>query len=105
MFKHRVRTLTADLTSVGRNCDRATASSEQPLMVLNDCPVALTGCRLKPSAVEYQDFATGIADHLVFLQYSCRVGHGASLYAQHVSQVLVSEMEMIGVGAVVSHQQ
>ena len=102
---HRVRTITADLISVRRNYGRVAASCKKTMMVLNHCPVALAGGRLKRSAVEYGDFAAGIADHLVSLQRARGDGHGASLYAQHVSEVLVREMKMVCVCAVVRQQQ
>ena len=81
------------------------ASCEQTMMVFNHCPVALAGGRLKRSAVEYGDLAASIGNHLVSLQHAGGNGHGASLYAQHVSEVLVREMKMIGVCTVVRQQQ
>ena len=68
-------------------------------------PVTLAGHRFQACAVQDLDLAARIADHLRLLHGAGGDGDGAALHAQHVGQQFVGQVEVVGVGPVVGHQQ
>ena len=88
-----------------RRCNRpAELSQNVPVGGLHRA-IAAAGGGFETSAIEYGDIAAAIAQQLLFLQQPCGVGDADAAHAQHLRKHVVGQMEVVGVRAIVGHQQ
>jgi hypothetical protein len=67
--------------------------------------IAIAGCRFKILAIEDPHSAPLIFDQATALQCACNQGNGRAPRAQHHSEELLREVQNVGLGSILGHQQ